>query len=131
VTKHAALKGGTRLDRPAVADATVAELLGQEACGFVRLLACVVMPDHYHAVVRLMRGSLSGTIMGVNGSVARRLTGQLAATVWQPGFHDRLLRSGKEVAAAVAYVHNNPVRAGLVERQAEWPYPSAAGCCRG
>ena len=45
---------------------------------------------------------------------------------WQEGGgYDRNLRSVKSVEAAVAYIHENPVRRQLCERSADWRWSSA------
>jgi hypothetical protein len=36
----------------------------------------------------------------------------------------RTLRTVKEYGETVAYIHQNPVRAGLVERAEDWPWSS-------
>ncbi len=45
-----------------------------------------------------------------------------AAWNWQPGCFDRLLRSEESLHEKWLYVEDNPVRAGLVQRAADWPY---------
>ena len=45
--------------------------------------------------------------------------------VWQTGSHALELFSEKFTWEKVNYIHQNPVRAGLVERQEDWLYSSA------
>ena len=45
--------------------------------------------------------------------------------VWQEGFHPKLLGSEDMVRQKIAYIHHNPVRAGLVDQPEDWPYSSA------
>jgi putative transposase len=40
--------------------------------------------------------------------------------------HDRFIRNREYFGNAIAYIENNPVAAGLVNRAEEWPYSSAA-----
>ena len=51
--------------------------------------------------------------------------------LWQPGFHDRLIRDEKAFRVAIDYVHNNPVRAGLVDDVADYPWSSYQAMFRG
>jgi len=44
----------------------------------------------------------------------RALGGGHADFAWQPGFHDRAIRSDEDLQALARYVVANPLRAGLV-----------------
>ena len=46
------------------------------------------------------------------------------AHVWQSGFHDRLIRNEKVFQAAVNYIHNNPIKDGLVDDVTDYPWSS-------
>ncbi|MFB6261862.1 MAG: transposase, partial [Thiohalorhabdaceae bacterium] len=46
--------------------------------------------------------------------------------VWQPGFHDRAIRREEDLEAVARYVVANPLRAGLVDRIADYPHWDAA-----
>jgi len=46
--------------------------------------------------------------------------------VWHPEYWDRYIRDERHFANALAYIHNNPVKAGLVARPEDWPWSSAA-----
>lgn len=45
--------------------------------------------------------------------------------VWHREYWDRFIRDANHYCAAVAYIHNNPVAAGLVARPEDWPWSSA------
>jgi hypothetical protein len=49
---------------------------------------------------------------------AREFGGRL----WQQGFNDRILHTEEAVAATIAYVVENPVRAGFVTTPYAWPF---------
>jgi hypothetical protein len=40
----------------------------------------------------------------------------------QPGFFDHILRSDESYGEKWNYIHENPVRAGLVKSAGDWPY---------
>jgi hypothetical protein len=42
--------------------------------------------------------------------------------LWQEGFHEHVLRNGENFAEIVAYLLNNPVRAGLCATPEMYPY---------
>ena len=93
-----------------------------------RLLCWVLMPNHWHGLLELGHGeSLSQNIGRAKAAVSRTWTQELGhpASPWQPGFHDRALRAEDELLDAARYVVANPLRAGLVQRLADYPYWNA------
>ena len=90
-----------------------------------RLLAWVLMPDHWHALVELRdRTPLSKVIQELKANSARKL---LAAQpdigpIWARAFHDRALRRDDDVVAAARYLIMNPIRAGLTRRIRAYPF---------
>ncbi len=95
----------------------------------VKWLAWVVMPDHFHALLRLEGNSgLSETIRRLKGRSARQLDQYLnhAGRFWQPGFYDRALRSEDDRLQIARYIVANPLRAGLVEHIGNYPHWDSA-----
>ena len=45
--------------------------------------------------------------------------------LWQSGYHDHLLRDRRDLEKRLAYMHDNPVRKGLVKAAEEWPFSTA------
>jgi REP element-mobilizing transposase RayT len=45
--------------------------------------------------------------------------------VWQEGFHPKLITSEEMLQQKIDYIHENPVRIGLVEKSEDWLYSSA------
>jgi putative transposase len=120
--------------RPILAVSSAAELVIQSLAhvrrqGQIKLLAFVVMPDHYHAVFALLPGTeLSGLMRRIGSYTGREIRRMLDLDqlVWQDdGFYDRACRNDQEVLDAVEYVHDNPVRKGLIAVPEEWPFSSA------
>ena len=119
----------TRDRRPLFADPAVAHAV---ACAITdkrlwyrsRLLAWVLMPDHWHGLIEL------GAMESLSVCVQRLKTNTSRATgrperprhVWAPGFHDRAIRSDDGLRAAARYLVANPLRAGLVDRIGSYPY---------
>ena len=78
----------------------------------------LVMPDHLHALIGIDgRDSLSRLIRDY-----KRITAKLAGIQWQRNFFDHRLRHDESLAEKFAYISQNPVRAGLVPNESEWPY---------
>ena len=92
------------------------------------LSAWVVMPNHVHLLVtpciswslsRIMKDMKSFTSREANKLLGRR--GQF----WMEDYFDRYVRDAKHFANAIAYIENNPVKAGLVKTPSEWRFSSA------
>jgi putative transposase len=88
----------------------------------------VVMPDHVHLVITVPIGRSQGRVVQlIKGRFAWRYNRSRGDTgkVWQDRYHERALRSEREFASAVEYVHGNPVVAGLAKEIIEYPWSSA------
>ncbi|MDO8616242.1 MAG: transposase [Dehalococcoidia bacterium] len=105
---------------------TIAGVRPQEG---IDLLAWVIMPDHLHLVLQLPPGVRLGRVMQlIKGRFAHRYNRSRlgAGPVWQSRYHERGLRSGEELVAAIHYVHYNPVVAGLAREPEAYVWSSAA-----
>jgi putative transposase len=94
-----------------------------------KLLAWVLIPDHWHGLIELGQGeSLPDLMRALKGNVSRRLRLQWPAlgSVWAKSFHDRALRRGEDASAAARCIVLNPLRAGLVQRVGDYPFWDAA-----
>ena len=112
------------------------------------LHAWVIMPNHVHVLVEPHAGRTIGQLVGAWKSVSARkiLPGSAAVPgrilnpaagdgraprrsklrLWQPDYFDRFIRDSRHYRAAVDYIHQNPVGAGLVALPPHWPWSSAA-----
>jgi putative transposase len=78
----------------------------------------LLMPDHLHALIGVDgQTSLSNLIRDY-----KRITAKIAGVRWQRNFFDHRLRHDESLAEKFAYICQNPVRAGLVRNEDEWPY---------
>jgi putative transposase len=82
------------------------------------------MPDHCHFVLAARNQScdLSVAMRAFKGLAATRARKLGVANVWQKGFYDHVIRCGQDFDAVVAYVLENPIRAGLVKSAFDWPH---------
>ena len=99
----------------------------------------MIMPDHVHALLYFNEpGMLSGFIqqwkrrssIGLKEFLKDRLpayaaTIDLREPIWQARYYDFNVFSGKKAREKLEYMHNNPVRKGLVSRAEERRYGSA------
>lgn len=95
-----------------------------------RLHAWVVMPNHVHVLIEPLPGTEIGKIVQSWKSYTAKVIGgvrtETARRVWQADYWDRFIRNEAHYQATVAYIHNNPVKAGLVKRMEDWAWSSAA-----
>ncbi|HEU5117670.1 MAG TPA: transposase, partial [Isosphaeraceae bacterium] len=104
-----------------------------------RCVGFVVMPDHVHAIVWFpesdqichflkqwkQRSSvqIKRLFLGSLRSYARSI--DPGEPIWQPRCYDFNLYSPHKVEEKLTYLHQNPVRAGLVARPCDWAWSSA------
>lgn len=88
------------------------------------LLCWVLIPDHWHGLVRLSgTDRLSDVVGAAKGRSAHAIRDLVdGKRVWADGFHDRALRLEDDVLIAARYIITNPVRAGLVSRVHDYSY---------
>ncbi|MCH7837811.1 MAG: transposase [Chloroflexi bacterium] len=104
-----------------------------EAVQFARrerayVLAYVVMPEHFHALLVPRDGtSVSQVMQSIKGYTARLVNKSMdrRGPLWQRSCYDRMIRDDRQLLEAVNYVHANPVVAGLVENPEAYLYSSA------
>uniref|UniRef100_UPI002AB1AD14 REP-associated tyrosine transposase n=1 Tax=Pseudomonas kulmbachensis TaxID=3043408 RepID=UPI002AB1AD14 len=101
----------------------VAHFRAAQDQGFADSLAWVVMPDHFHWLIELRRGTLSGLIQRTKSlsTKAVNLSSVRQISLWQNGFHDRALRREEDLVKIARYVVANPLRLGLVEKLCDYP----------
>ncbi len=90
-----------------------------------RLLAWVLMPDHWHGLIELGQTEALSAIVGrlkANSARNMRLAYPALDGIWARAFHDRALRSEESLLVAARYVIQNPIRAGLVTSLRQYPY---------
>ncbi len=112
-----------------------------------KVLGYVIMPDHFHILIwpygdvpvsDMMRDLKRFT----SGRIARQAeveekkewleafraagekTERADYKVWQDGYWDKNIFSEKMLRQKLNYIHNNPIRAGLVESPDKYPYSS-------
>lgn len=93
------------------------------------LRAWVVMPNHAHCVVWPMPGHTLSEILhswkSFTSSKANKLLNRVHEDFWQTESFDHWIRDDAEFARLVAYVENNPVKAGFCKSPEEWKWSSA------
>ena len=92
------------------------------------LLAWCIMPNHVHTLVEMFRGvSLSRVMQSWRSYTAHQINRLLNRTgqVWMQEYFDRYIRDADHYQKVVNYIHNNPVKAGLVAAPTQYRWSSA------
>ena len=109
------------------------------------LIAYVIMPNHIHLIISLPEGESISDFMRdfkrhTSSKIREQLTGEnknsiidkltsLGGTgkfrLWMDRFDDLIVTTQKVLEIKINYIHNNPVKAGLVENMTDWKYSSA------
>jgi REP element-mobilizing transposase RayT len=127
--------GSCILREPAVAAMAQGALLHFDAQRY-RLLAWVVMPNHVHVLFQPLHDwrvakivaswkKFTATRIGHPGN-ANLPIGDVPLPVWHREYWDRYIRDDRHFQRAVEYIHQNPVKAGLVTHPEDWPWSSAS-----
>ena len=119
--------GECYLRLPAVASLVQTTLLHSDGQRY-KLMAWVIMPNHVHAVVEVFEEySLSEVVQAWKSYTAHGANKMLQRTgaFWAIEYFDRFIRDAAHYDRVVQYIHQNPVKAGLVMNAEEWPFSSA------
>jgi REP element-mobilizing transposase RayT len=88
-----------------------------------RLLAWVIMPNHVHVMIEQM-DRLDTILHSWKSFTANRINAlrDVRGKVWAREYYDRFIRDPAHFENALAYISNNPVKAGLVRSADDWPW---------
>jgi putative transposase len=88
------------------------------------ILAYVFMPDHMHLLAEGTREDSSMTSFCdlAKQKSAYEHSRKYQTRLWQPSYHDRVLRNEDATWDVIRYIVNNPVRANLVVDYRDYPY---------
>lgn len=135
------------IDRPYF-ETVVESLRFIRATKGLQIVAFVIMPTHLHLVAFPEENvNLSNVIRDFKRFTSQALSTQMERggheswlrvfaqhaperaggeyRVWQEGFHPEAIHSLEFAQQKIGYIHNNPVRKGLVDAPEHWRYSSA------
>jgi len=122
--------GACWLSKPEIAALVTGAIRHFEGIRY-ELHAWVVMPNHVHAIVWPLPGNtLSGILHSWKSFTSRqanKVLHRIGKDFWQAESFDHWIRDDEERNRLVAYVENNPVKAGFCRSPQDWDWSSAHG----
>lgn len=106
----------------------IANLFHYRDEGEYKLHAFVVMRDHFHVLLTIEgTGAIESVMQKIKGGFSYRARAELGfrGEIWQHGFTDERVWDAEQFVSARQYIHNNPVRKGMVAAAEEYPFSSA------
>ena len=92
---------------------------------WIKLICCIIMPDHLHIVLHLLeKKSLAEILKSFKSFTSRRINRLLGrkGQLWQTQYYEHKIRQDEGLCNIVDYCHHNPLRRGLVDNPDEYPY---------
>jgi putative transposase len=93
------------------------------ALGHYKLHAFVVMPDHVHLLITPQGITIERAVGLIKGGFSHRVGSKFP--VWQKSFSQRRMRDAEEFVIRRQYIHQNPLRARMVQSAEDYPFSSA------
>jgi putative transposase len=102
-------------------------LFGYREQGKYLLHEFVIMPNHFHALLTPREVTLERSMQFIKGGFSFRVGKEfgIKREIWQSSFVDRRVRDAEEYSGFRSYIHQNPVKRGLVARPEDWQFSSA------
>lgn len=100
------------------------EILRTAAAGEVAILAYCFMPDHLHLLAEGLTetADLARFVKLAKQRTAYAFRRTHDAILWQGSWHDHIIRPSEDLKAALRYLLENPLRAGLARTVADYPH---------
>jgi REP element-mobilizing transposase RayT len=92
----------------------------------IELNAYVLMGNHYHLLLNTAEANLSTAMQWFGTTYTRKfnIANQLNGHLFQGRFKSILVQNDAYLLRLSCYIHRNPLRAGIVERLADYPWSS-------
>jgi len=92
----------------------------------IKLYAFVLMSNHYHLLFKTVQPNLSKAMQWLGSTYTRRfnLRHHLSGHLFQGRFHSVVVENDAYMMQLSCYIHRNPLRAGLVNRLADYNWSS-------
>lgn len=97
------------------------------------VIAYCLMGNHFHLAIRVDAVPLSSIMQRLMSSHARYYNPKYERVghLFQARYNGKLCLDERYLAVVIRYIHENPVRAGLVSHCRDWPWSSWTEACEG
>ena len=92
-----------------------------------RIFAFCILPEHIHFIIQPFgKYNLSHIMLMIKGNFSRRFNKSLGLTghIWQKRFYDEGIRDEAMLISKIDYIHNNPLKHGIVTDIDKFAYSS-------
>jgi putative transposase len=106
---------------------TFLDAIGQMADIYdVDIFAYALMSNHYHILLRTNRANLSKSMQWMALTYTRRFNNRhfRSGHLFQGRFKSIIVENAAYLLRLSCYIHRNPLRAGIIDRLAEYPWSS-------
>ncbi|MDP8213310.1 MAG: transposase [Candidatus Zapsychrus exili] len=93
-----------------------------------KIYGYVLMDNHFHIVIEtIQKHNISKIMQGIllSYSVKYRKENEYVGYVWQGRFKSKIIESKEYILECLEYIHNNPVKASIVEYPEQYHFSSA------
>jgi REP element-mobilizing transposase RayT len=113
---------------PPTVDSVLTQILRAATGDRFEIPAYCFMPDHAHFLVH---GTSDASDLRAFVKAAKQYSGfrykrEARKTLWQPSYHDRVLRAEEDTWSVARYIVENPLAAGLAQRVNDYPFLGSA-----
>ena len=119
------------LQQPEIAE-VVTEALHFRDDKKIKLWSYTIMSNHIHLLITTNEANneylkkIMQDFKKFTGANANKLLGRTGNPFWQDEYYDHIVRDEAEFYRIENYILNNPVKAGLVEKQEDWRWSFCA-----
>ena len=109
------------------AEAVISAIYFGRQNNWFNLIAFVVMPDHLHLIIVPELKNISQTMHSVKSYSSKEINriNNRVGHIWQSSFRDFTISTETQLLEKITYIHNNPVRKGLVLETSRYNFSSA------
>ncbi|UCC81251.1 MAG: transposase [Candidatus Zixiibacteriota bacterium] len=87
--------------------------------------AWVILPDHFHSIIKIDKISMSEIMHKFKITYSRRYRDKYRkGRVWQNRYWDHIIRNQDDLNRHLDYIHYNPVKHGIVQDPFEYNHSS-------